>query len=125
MITKKSLEDTHQCIHRKNQNKIHNIFWAKIEKISMVIISEKNIEEILTYLEKSIMNLAKQTFENFEIGGEFQEIEKFLENQFELRLENSLAAKNSSTHYLESGMKNKIIQRKQKIFEKISKQYRI
>jgi hypothetical protein len=91
----------------------------------MAIISEKDIEEILTYLEKSIMNLTKQTFENFEIGDELQETKKFLESQFELRLENLLVAKNSSIHYLESGMKNKIIQRKQKIFEKISKQYRI
>ncbi|MCV0409762.1 hypothetical protein [Nitrosopumilus sp.] len=91
----------------------------------MATISEKDIEEILTYLEKSIMNLTKQTFENFEIGGEFQDAKKFLENQYELRLENLLIAKNSSTHHLESGMKNKIIQSKQKIFEKISKQYRI
>jgi hypothetical protein len=91
----------------------------------MAIISEKDIEEILTYLEKSIMNLTKQTFENFEIGDELQETKKFLESQFELRLKNLLAAKNSNIHHLESGMKNKIIQRKQKIFEKISKQYRI
>lgn len=90
----------------------------------MATLSEKNIEEILTYLEKSIMNLTKQTFENFEMGGKLHEAEKFLENQFELRLENLLAAKNSSIHHLESGMKNKIIQRKQKIFEKISKQCR-
>ncbi|MCV0366885.1 MAG: hypothetical protein K5798_06460 [Nitrosopumilus sp.] len=91
----------------------------------MATISEKDIEEIITYLEKSIMNLTKQTLENFETGGEFQDTRKFLENQFEIRLENLLIAKNSSTHHLESGMKNRIIQRKQKIFEKISKQYRI
>jgi len=47
----------------------------------------------------------------------------FLENQFELRLENLLVAKESSIHHLESGMKNKVIQRKQNIFEQISVQY--
>ena len=49
----------------------------------------------------------------------------FLENQFELRLENLLVAKVSSIHHLESGMKNKVIQRKQNIFEQISVQYKI
>ena len=89
----------------------------------MAVLTEKMLEEILSYLEKSINNLAKETFENLEFDGEFQ-VENFLQNQFEIRLENLLIAKSSSIHHLESGMKNKIIQRKQKIFEQISKQYR-
>ncbi len=87
------------------------------------MLSEKTLEEILSYLEKSINNLAKDAFGNLEFEGKIQ-VEKFLQNQFEIRLENLLIAKNCSIHHLESGMKNKIIQRKQKIFDQISKQYR-
>ena len=90
----------------------------------MKILSENGLEEILSYLEKSINNLAKDAFENLEIEGGFEGIENFLQNQYDLRLENLLLSKNSSIHHLESGLKNKIIQKKQIIFEKISKQYR-
>jgi len=89
----------------------------------MAVLTEKTLEEILSYLEKSINNLAKDAFGNLEFEGEIQ-VENFLQNQFEIRLENLLTAKSSSIHHLESGMKNKIIQRKQKIFDQISKQYR-
>ncbi|KFM21048.1 hypothetical protein AAA799B03_01430, partial [Marine Group I thaumarchaeote SCGC AAA799-B03] len=75
-------------------------------------------------LEKSIRNLAKDAFENLEVEGGFDGTINFLENQFEIRLENLLVAKGSSTHHLESGMKNKIIQKKQLIFENITKQYK-
>ena len=91
----------------------------------MVLLNEKTLEEILEYLEKSISNLAKESFENLEMGGGFDGIMSFLENQFELRLENLLNSKESSIHHLESGMKNKIIQRKQKIIHQISQQYKI
>ncbi|WP_371503629.1 hypothetical protein [Nitrosopumilus adriaticus] len=91
----------------------------------MVLLNEKTLEGILEYLEKSISNLAKESFENLEIEGGFDGIMSFLENQFELRLENLLISKKSSIHHLESGMKNKVIQRKQKIIHKISEQYKI
>jgi hypothetical protein len=90
----------------------------------MAGILEKNIDEILSYLEKSINNLAKDAFDNLEIEGEFQGVDGFLQNQFDVRLENLLVSKNSSIHHLESAMKNKIIQKKQLIFKKISKQYK-
>ena len=90
----------------------------------MKTLSENVLEEILLYLEKSINNLAKDAFENLEIEGGFEGIENFLQNQYDLRLENLLLSKNSSIHHLESRLKNKIIQKKQIIFEKISKQYR-
>jgi len=90
----------------------------------MKVLSENGLEEILSYLEKSINNLAKDAFGSLEIEGGFEGIENFLQNQYDLRLENLLLAKNSSVHHLESGLKNKIIQKKQIIFEKISKQYR-
>jgi len=90
----------------------------------MTVLTEKILEEILSYLEKSINNLAKETFKNLEFEEGFQGAEKFLQNQFDIRLENLLVAKSSSIHHLESRMKNKIIQRKQTIFSQISKQYK-
>ncbi len=90
----------------------------------MAVLTEKTLEEILAYLEKSIINLAKESFENLEFDEGFQGADKFLQNQYDIRLENLLVAKSSSIHHLESGMKNKIIQRKQKIFDQISKQYK-
>ena len=90
----------------------------------MGMLSDKMLEEILTYLEKSINNLAKDTFENLEFEGGFQDAENFLQNQFDIRLENLLVAKDSSIHHLESGMKNRIIQKKQEIFTEISNQYK-
>ncbi len=88
----------------------------------MAVITEKILEDILSYLEKSIKNLAKEAFENLEFD-EKSHADKFLQNQYDIRLENLLVGKNSGIHHLESGMKNKIIQRKQIIFEQISKQY--
>ncbi|MEK0342019.1 MAG: hypothetical protein QQN58_01310 [Nitrosopumilus sp.] len=90
----------------------------------MAVLTEKILEEILSYLEKSINNLAKETFKNLEFEEGFQGAENFLQNQFDIRLENLLVGKSSSIHHLESRMKNKIIQRKQMIFGQISKQYK-
>ncbi len=59
----------------------------------MVLLTKKTLDEIITYLEKSITPLAKEAFKNLVIEGEFQRIESFLENQFELRLENLFEAK--------------------------------
>ena len=81
------------------------------------------LNDILKYLEKSINNLAIDAFDNLEIEGGTQGVKSFLENQFDIRLENLLVAKKSSIHHLESGMKNKVIQKKQEIIEKISKKY--
>ncbi len=89
-----------------------------------MVLDEKTIEEILEYLEKSINNLAKDAFGNLELEGGYQEVEEFLQNQYDIRLENLLVAKNSSTHHLESNMKNKIIQKKQKVFDSIFKEYK-
>ena len=90
----------------------------------MTVLTEKILEEILSYLEKSINNLAKETFKNLEFEEGFQGAENFLKNQFDIRLENLLVAKSSSIHHLESRIKNKINQRKQIIFDEISKQYK-
>ena len=90
----------------------------------MSILTEKTLEEILSYLEKSMNNLAKEAFESLEIDGGFQGVENFLQEQFDIRLENLLIGKDSSIHHLESGMKNKVIQRKQNVLERISMQYK-
>jgi len=90
----------------------------------MTLFTEETLEEILLYLEKSISNLAIETFENLEFEEGFQGAENFLQNQFDIRLEKLLVAKSSSIHHLESGMKNRVIQRKQMIFDQISKQYK-
>ena len=89
-----------------------------------MVLTEKTLDEILSYLDNSMNNLVKEAFENFELEGGFQEMEEFLQSQFDIRLENLLVAKKSSIHHLESGMKNKVIQRKQSILDNISKQYK-
>ena len=89
-----------------------------------MVLTEKTLEEIISYLDKSINNLAKDAFENLEVDGGFSGVENFLQNQFDVRLENLLVAKKSGIHHLESGMKNKIIQRKQIIFDNITRQYK-
>ena len=89
----------------------------------MAVITEKMLEEILSYLEKSINNLAKEAFENLEFD-EKSHAEEFLQNQYDIRLENLLVGKNSGIHHLESGMKNRVIQRKQKIINNISNQHK-
>jgi len=89
-----------------------------------MVLTEKILEEIISYLDKSINNLAKDAFENLEVEGGFSGVENFLQNQFDVRLENLLIAKKSSIHHLESGMKNKVIQKKQIIFDNITRQYK-
>ena len=88
----------------------------------MTVLTEKKLDEILEYLEKSITNLAKQSFETLEMN-DHGSLSNFLEGQFDIRLENLLNANQSSIHHLESSMKNKIIQKKQSIIEKINQQY--
>lgn len=89
----------------------------------MTVLTRQTLDELLDYLEKSINNLAKESFESLEIEGGIQGIQNFLENQFDIRLENLLTAKNSGIHHLESVMKNRVIQRKQNIIEKILAKY--
>jgi len=89
-----------------------------------MVLTSQILEEILEYMSNSMNNLAKEAFENLEIDWEVNRIEDFLQNQFDVRLENLLEAKNSSIHHLESGVKNTIIQRKQKILEEVFNQYK-
>jgi hypothetical protein len=88
-----------------------------------MVLTMETLNEILEYLDKSIKNLAKESVDNLEIDGGLAGILSFLENQFDVRLENMLVAKKSSIHHLESGMKNKVIQRKQIVIDNIRKQF--
>jgi len=89
----------------------------------MTVLNEQTLNDILEYLEKSINNLAIDGLDNLEIEGGIEGMKNFLENQFDIRLENLLISKNSSIHHLESGMKNTVIQKKQEIIQKILKQF--
>jgi hypothetical protein len=90
----------------------------------LLVLTEKILDGVLENLEKSINSLTKDVFENLEMEGGFEETNNFLQNQFDIRLENLLGLKKSSIHHLETGMKNKVIQKRQCIFEEIRKQYK-
>ena len=89
----------------------------------MAILNQKTLDDILEHLEKSINNLVIDGADNLEIEGGIEGMKNFLENQFDIRLENLLISKNSSIHHLESKMKNIVIQKKQKIIEKSLQQF--
>lgn len=61
-----------------------------------MVLSDKMLDEILEYLEKSINNLAKEAFENLELEGGFQGGKEFLQSQYDIRLENLLSAKKAA-----------------------------
>ena len=89
-----------------------------------MVMTPQILERILAHMENVMNDLAKEAIENMEIEENIKGIEDFLQNQFDIRLENLLGAKNSSIHHLESGMKNIVIQRKQKILEEIFNQHK-
>ena len=59
----------------------------------VMVLTKETLDEILEYLDKVADNLAKEAFENLEIEGGFSGIENFLQNQFDIRLENLLVGK--------------------------------
>jgi len=85
-----------------------------------LILSESTLEQLLDYLDNSIKTLAKQSLESSEFHMDTN-IKEFLSAQYDIRLDNLLQRKNSNIHHLESGTKNKIIQRKKKLFDEIFK----
>ena len=58
-----------------------------------MVLDDKILEGVLGYLDKSMNNLAKEAFENMELEGGFQGVEDFLQNQYDIRLENLLSEK--------------------------------
>ena len=83
-------------------------------------MSESTLEQLLDYLDNSIKTLAKQSLESSEFHMDTN-IKEFLSAQYDIRLDNLLQRKNSNIHHLESGTKNKIIQRKKKLIDEIFK----
>ena len=90
-----------------------------------MVLTDKTLEEILSYLDNSIAKLSRETISNSEFHLEGRNLKQFLDSQYEIRLDNLLQRKNSNIHHLESNLKNKIIQRKQKLLEKVCKEYEI
>jgi len=88
----------------------------------MTTITTKSLDELLDYLDKSIENISKDVIKNSEFHTDMEKLEEFLSSQYDIRLENLLKSKNSSIHHLESGMKNKVIQKKKKIIDSIKSQ---
>lgn len=86
-----------------------------------MVLTEKLLLEILNYLDDSITNLANDSLNNSEFHMEKIDFKQFLSDQYDIRLNNMLDRKNINIHHLESGLKNKIIQRKQNLINKITK----
>ena len=84
----------------------------------MTVLTADMLDEILNYLDESLLKLKKDTTNNpeFQMSGDMAD---FFDTQYETRLQNLLAAKNSDIHHLESGMKNTIIQRKKALLENL------
>ena len=85
-----------------------------------MVLSETILDELLDYLDVSIKKLAQQTLTSSEFHMD-SNIGDFLSSQYDVRLDNMLQRKNSNIHHLESGIKNKIIQRKKKLIDEILK----
>lgn len=88
-----------------------------------MVLTEKTLDEILDYLDVSVDKLAQDTLASSEFQMDDIALEQFLLSQYDIRLENLLQRKNSNIHHLESGIKNKIIQRKQKQINVIMKKF--
>jgi len=84
---------------------------------------DKTVNIILDKLDDSINQLAKEISKNSEFQIKSEDIQNFLQNQYDVRLQNLLNSQKIDIHHLESGMKNKIIQRKNNLFEEISTMY--
>ena len=82
-----------------------------------MVINDTILDEILNYLDNSMKGLVLQQ--------EFldsSEMKNFFESQYDIRLENLLRAKSSGVHQLESGLKNKVIMRKQRLLETLQRE---
>lgn len=78
-----------------------------------MVLTEKILDDILNYLDDSVSKLAKDSMNSPEFQMETSNLKQFLSNQYDIRLTNLLQRKNSDVHHLESGLKNKTIQRKE------------
>ena len=84
-----------------------------------MVLADKTLDEILDYLDNSLSKLAKESLGSTEFHMDNNDLKQFLYDQYDIRLDNLLERTNSNIHHLESKIKNKIIQRRQKLLEKI------
>jgi len=88
-----------------------------------MVLNDKTLDEILIYLDSSVTKLAQDTVASLEFQFDNNALKQFLSNQYDIRLGNLLQKKNSDIHHLESGVKNKIIQRKKNQINIIMKNF--
>ena len=94
-----------------------NTFHIKVFPFN-VVINDSILDEVLNYLDDSMNTLFLQN-DFTELNG----LKKFFEVQYDIRLESLLRGKASSIHHLESGMKNKIIMRKQRLLNRLKEEF--
>jgi len=83
-----------------------------------MVINYTILDEVLNYLDDSINTLFLQN--DFT---EWDGLKNFLEGQYDIRLDSLLRGKRSSIHHLESGMKNKVIMRKQRLLVRLKEEF--
>ena len=83
-----------------------------------MVINDTILDEILNYLEDSMNTLFLQ--HDFT---EWDGLKNFLEGQYDIRLDNLLRGKASGIHHLESGMKNKVIMRRQRLLDRLKDEF--
>jgi len=83
-----------------------------------MVINDTILDEILNYLDDSINTLFLQ--HDFT---EWDGLKNFLEGQYDIRLDNLLRGKASNIHHLESGMKNKVIMRRQRLLDRLKDEF--
>ena len=83
-----------------------------------MVINYTILDEILNYLDDSMNTIFLQN--DFT---EWDGLKNFLEGQYDIRLDSLLRGKKSSIHHLESGMKNKVIMRKQRLLVRLKGEF--
>jgi len=83
-----------------------------------MVINYTILDEILNYLDDSMNTIFLQN--DFT---EWDGLKNFLEGQYDIRLDSLLRGKKSSIHHLESGMKNKVIIRKQHLLVRLKEEF--
>ena len=83
-----------------------------------MVLNDKILDELLNYLDDSLRGIVLQ--QDFT---EWNDLKNFLEGQYDIRLDNLLRGKSSGIHHLESGMKNKVIMRKQRLADRLKEEF--
>ena len=99
------------CKEKQNTFDVRTLYFV-------IFVDEKIMVEILNNLDDSMDELvAQQKFKDW------VELEDFLDVQYQSRLENILRGKSSSIDDLKSEMKNRITERKQRLFNHLKQTF--